>query len=110
MYNAILIPYELSFGEIIPYPILKEFIDSTIDFMFLVDMILQFLTTVQDKKGYEVIHPYSLAKRYVKTTRFVFDFLSLFGNSLFQMIHPSFLYFKLFKIIRIFRITAMIRN
>jgi hypothetical protein len=83
IYNAILIPYEFSFGALITNVVLKEVIDSMIDILFVLDMYLSFFTTAQHKKGYEIIHPYALAKRYVATVRFKFDLLSLFGNNLF---------------------------
>ena len=93
IYNAIMIPYEFSFGKMIKSQLLVQIIDNIIDVLFIVDMALQFLTTVIDKKGYEVQHPYQLAKRYISTWRFKFDLLSLLGNNLFRLIHPSFKYF-----------------
>lgn len=40
IYNAILVPYEFSFGYIIEYKSFIEIFDSFIDIMFVLDMVL----------------------------------------------------------------------
>jgi hypothetical protein len=69
--------------------------------MFLIDNVLMFFTTYEDRHGEEIWDHYSIYHEYTRTYRFVFDSLSLFGMTFFKAIHPAFKYFQLFKATRV---------
>lgn len=83
IFNAILIPYEISFGEISSDYWGLTVLDQVIDVIFLMDLLLMFRTTQQDRLGFEVTGNYEIYKIYSRTWRFKFDFLAMLGNSLF---------------------------
>lgn len=109
LYNAFVIPYELSFGKLsasISMSILEHFIDI----VFLFDLLLMFRTIRKDKKGQEIYDNYEVYLSYTRTWRFKSDFLSMIGNGLIATIHPSLKYLCLLKITRVFRISHFIMN
>ena len=110
IYNAMIIPFQISFGTISTNALLISTIEYTIDVVFLVDLILTFFTSRQDKRGYEMKDHYSIFRDYTRTSRFLFDFLALLGMGFFTFISPYFKYFQLFKALRVFRINKMIQQ
>lgn len=107
LYNAFVIPYTMSFGEL-SNSIYMTVIEDLIDIVFLCDLLLMFRTTQKDHKGQEIFDNYEVYLIYTKTWRFKSDFLSMMGNALFVMIHPSFKYLSLLKITRVFRMSYYI--
>lgn len=93
IYNALIIPFQISFGSISNNYTLMHTIEYFIDFIFLIDLIITFFTTRPDRRGYEIKDPYKIFVSYTKTWRFFFDFMALFGMSFFTYISPYFKYF-----------------
>ena len=101
-YNAFRIPLDFTFSFWRLENLLTfDIIEIVIDVVFVLDLILMFLTTYQNKRGFEIKSPYKIASNYVRTWRFVFDCLSILGNTLMRKINPMFRYFKLFKASRV---------
>ena len=67
-------------------------------------MIITFFTSYVDKNGKIVTNSFMIAKNYVHSSRFVFDFLSVCANI------PNLDYFGVCKLIRIKRIHDFIRK
>lgn len=102
--NALFIPVELSF-KFKPFEsILYKVINNIVDVLFVVDIILMFFTSFQNKKGKEINSSLKIAKNYIKTSRFVFDVLSVFGTGLFTLINSKMALFGFFKLARIGRL------
>lgn len=93
LYNALIIPFDISFG--VPFSLMQfnSFADLVLDVVFLIDNILMFFTSYFNQFGIEVKNPYKIYKNYTSTWRFVFDTLSLLGSFFFIKIHPYFKYF-----------------
>ena len=93
LYNAITIPLEFSYAINFWFLQANEIINVILDLLFLIDNILMFFTTYENKYGIEIWDHYKIYYFYTGTARFVFDSLSLLGMSLFKVIHPAFKYF-----------------
>ena len=85
-------------------------VDTLIDIVFLVDIVLMFLTSTINERGKPLFDSRHIAAQYTKTFRFYLDFLSLFGAGVFESIHPYFKLFGFFKMFRVFRISKMIQE
>lgn len=80
VWNSLMVPIELTLNpSFIKHPF-TQFLDGAIDLMFLVDMILMFFTSFVTKSGVEEWDSKQVALKYVKSFRFVADFLSLLGT------------------------------
>lgn len=108
VYNALSIPFSIGFGFSYSFLQWNEIIDDMLDLVFLFDNIIMFFTSFQDIRGKHIFNHYKIFKNYVRTWRFVFDTLSLFGSKPFREIDPAFKYFKMFKAIRVFRLGSLI--
>ena len=110
IWNAIVIPFDQAFE---PYALREGSIvllNFTIDLVFLVDIILGFFTSVIDSYGRETLDSKVIKEVYTSKPRFYADFLSIFGASVFENIHPLFKIFGYFKLIRVLRINNMIAS
>lgn len=110
IFNAFMIPYELSYGSFLNLDIIIERLDLMIDIVFFIDFILMFFTTQQDNRGYEIKSHSAIAVLYVKSWRFKFDVLALLGINFISQIHPLLKIFQLFKATRVFRMGKVINN
>lgn len=108
LYNSFTIPLEQAYSPNFLKSSFSSMLDVLIDVLFLVDIILMFFTSYINKRGKETFDQEQIARAYVSTRRFWFDFFSLFGTSLFQNISKFFVFFGLFKMMRIFRLNEMI--
>jgi len=93
VYNAMIIPFDFSFGLPIFFLDINYKIDIVLDVLFLLDNVLMFFTSFVNKYGIEVFDPKVIFWNYTTTIRFVFDCLSILGSYIFKGIHPSFKYF-----------------
>jgi hypothetical protein len=75
--------------------------DIFVDILFIVDMVLMFMTSFQDNKGQHITDQKEIAKNYMRTKRFIFDVLAILGTDVFSLINPVFKFFGLFKLTRI---------
>lgn len=103
-----MIPLEISFGPNLLWYMAAFVFDQFIDFVFLIDVILMFLTTTFNTVGTEIFNPSEIAKSYMTTRRFYFDVLSLLGTYPFTAMNKNFKYLQLFKIFRVFRVGELI--
>jgi len=69
-----------------------------------------FFTSYLTRAGEEVKDSIKIAKRYVRTVRFATDILSVLGMDIFEAISDKLNLFGLFKIVRVLRLNAFIRN
>ena len=86
------------------------FLHSFVDLIFIFDCALMFFTTYTNRHGQEIGDHYHIMLNYVLSWGFIFDMLSLLGNTYFKSMYAGFMYFTLFKAVRITRISGMIRR
>lgn len=110
IYNGITIPLEFSYAISYGYLAWHENINIVLDLLFLLDNALMFFTSFENRYGDEIKDPYEILMHYTSTRRFVFDSLSLLGNSFFVQMHPWLKYFHLFKATRVFRVSEKIKK
>ena len=79
LYNSLFIPLQIFYKEKGHSALLGEtvrIIDSIVDLIFLLDIVIKFRTTYLDsKQSVEVREPHKIGKRYLKGTFFI-DFIS----------------------------------
>ncbi|XP_012556302.2 potassium voltage-gated channel unc-103 isoform X1 [Hydra vulgaris] len=83
MYTAIATPYMVTFLS--GTNKLLTLIDTVIDFIFLIDILLNFRTSFVDSSNEVVYNPYRIAKNYLKGW-FILDFLAAFPFQLICLI------------------------
>lgn len=76
--------------------------------VFVIDIVLMFMTSVISNKGKETYDQSVIFNQYTSRFRFYADMLSLLGAGIFQSISSIFTFFGLFKIMRVFRLGPMI--
>ena len=76
IWNAIYIPFSIAFEPAVASNPVSVGFNFLIDFLFLIDIIVNFRTTFIDKEGIEVYDPRKIAKRYILGGRFWIDFFS----------------------------------
>jgi len=89
IWNAVIIPFDQAFD--IKYltqgsklsDALRIF-DYTVDFIFIIDLILGFFTSTTDRKGFITFNYKDIASIYTSQFRFYADFLSVFGSGWFE--------------------------
>ena len=106
--NSIAIPIDLTFQPEFMGTTVFQVFDNIIDAFFLMDMILMFFTSYLDKTGNEVFQALMIARKYVRTFRFLADFLAILGTGVVTSLFPTFKIFGIFKVVRILRLGAMI--
>ena len=80
IYNSLLIPLEQAFpGEALVNPTMAV-VDTIIDFIFFIDIVLMFFTSCINRRGKETFDSYEIAVSYMTTRRFCTDALSLLGT------------------------------
>eukprot|EP00736_Rhodelphis_marinus_P006804 Rmarinus@m.29282 len=116
LYQAIIIPFRLSFEED-PEQAWGAF-DYFVDFLFFVDITIQFNTAYLDERGEAVTDRRKIALRYFKGF-FILDMLSTFPFTLFEndsnalqvnRLLRIFRLFRLFKLLRMMRMEALIHE
>lgn len=81
-----------------------------IDIFFIADIFLMFLTSVVGKNGTESFDSKEISDNYLGSLRCLIDFASLLGFELFRSFSTLMNYFGFFKLLRVFRISTLIRN
>ena len=118
IYNAILIPLNISFSPPDFTSPAFQIVDAVVDLLFLFDIVFTFRTTYLDpERGEEITDPYEIAYNYVKRGNFWLDLLSslpfsdiLSFNDWGSTLNTILDLLGLFKLLRIFRISKFIRN
>jgi hypothetical protein len=83
-------------------------LDSVIDFLFIVDVIITFRTTFRDDEGNEVVEPLDIAKGYIRGS-FLLDLISSIPfEAIFKLKGLEIL--GILKILRVLRIQSFIRK
>ena len=108
LYNSIAIPLKIAFEEHFFESMGIVVLDSFIDLVFFIDLFVNMRTTYYDAEtGEEVDDPKLLAKEYLKEC--IFDVLSAIPFDKFS--DNDFLpFFGMLKLMRVFRISMVIRN
>lgn len=112
IYNGFSIPFSVAFTLTPAYSLLHT-IDSLIDFIFFIDIILNFRTTyINIKTGEEVSNGVLIARNYVLSGRFLLDLLSTLPFSTIGGLigdnSSTLELFSLVKLIRVFRLGKII--
>lgn len=112
VYQAVTIPISIAFEpDDFNSPTMKT-IDSMIDLVFVIDIVLNFRTSfIESVNGEEILDPYAIAYKYLTEARFYIDVLSTVplpdlvpGNSAFLQ------FLGILKIVRLMRISGFIMN
>ena len=106
--NSLLIPIDLAFEP--EFTKIKGFevFDNIVDGLFLVDMIVMFMTSFINKKGAEVLNSHQIAAKYMMSFRFVADFCAVLGTGIVTQYVPALKAFGIFKMVRIMRLGGII--
>ena len=64
--NSFIIPIDLAFGPEFTNGFKFQVFDGIVDILFLVDMILMFMTSYQDSRGKEIKDSHTIAANYMK--------------------------------------------
>ena len=100
-YSCLTVIYRSAFGK---YGALyMQIIDTIVEFVFLVDLILNFMTTYKDSEQNEVTDHKLIAQQYIFHGTFLFDFLPIVP---LQFILEDELWL-LVKMLRIFRLMSV---
>ena len=82
-----------------------------IDFVYIVDLVLMFFTSVIDKQGKETFNSHIIAARVITTPSVYIDALSLIGTDFHNgSTRHNLKYFALLKTYRLFRIGGIISS
>ena len=103
-------PFEFAFLDMAKGLKGAKIFDQFIDYVFLLDFILMFLTSYLSNDGNEIKDSLRIGKKYTSTTRFYTDFLSILGMEQFTSLSPNLKILGLFKILRVFRINVFIKR
>lgn len=85
-------------------------IDLVVDFIFLMDVLLMFVTSFINIRGIESFDSLEIFYQYTSTFRFYSDILALLSIGIIVNLIPWFYYFGIFKTFRVFRLGSMIRR
>jgi hypothetical protein len=77
LYNAIIVPLEISFKPDFRENPGYEFVDYFVDFIFLIDILINFRTTTVNKYGEVIEDPKLIAKHYIFSLTFLCDILCI---------------------------------
>ena len=90
LYNCIMIPLALAFSKNINESNKIQVVERIIDFLFILDIALNFRTTyVNPKTNIEITEPMKVAKNYMTSIRFPFDVLASIPFDLFISVDPA---------------------
>jgi hypothetical protein len=109
IYNSLVIPLDQALKPLWLKHSTIPYINYFIDFMFLLDIIITFFTSIMTRQGYESWNAGDVAVEYITQSRFYIDTLSLLGSDLLRFIHRYFALFGMLKIVRVLRIGSMIK-
>lgn len=86
LYNCFYIPFDIAFQPPLYYEL--EILNSLIDLIFYLDIILNMRTTYMTKSGEEITEQRLIAKRYILKSTFFVDVLSILPlNALIPVSH-----------------------
>ena len=103
-----MIPLDLAFEPQALKNIYYIRFDLAVDILFILDIILMFMTSFQDRKGREELDSFVIACRYMSSYRFFTDVLSILGIGPITNLVPVFKIFGVFKTIRVLRLSEYI--
>eukprot|EP00644_Phytophthora_capsici_P015919 jgi/Phyca11/552766/estExt2_Genewise1Plus.C_PHYCAscaffold_490175 len=115
-YNSLSIPFQLSFGASVPESLVGlEHVQRVIDFFFISDIVINFLSAYEERGQIEVKLP-AIARKYFKSW-FLLDFVSAFPlyyiqGSYFRIPQLARLFrlFRLFRLVRMLTITRILNR
>lgn len=103
-----MIPVEMAFNPPFTKSVTFVFFNNIIDMMFFFDMCWMFSTSHLNQKGQEIFNSILIAKNYIKSVRFLFDFFAILGTRLVTNKFPGLKIFGIFKMSRILRLGSII--
>jgi hypothetical protein len=118
IYNALSIPLSIAYSPLSLASPEFQVVDSLVDFIFLVDIVITFRTTfLNPEKGEEITDPVEIAYQYVRKGPFYLDLISsLPFSDILSFAHDSEAFSQvldilgLLKLLRILRISKFIAN
>ena len=108
IFNSLAIPFEQAFNPEFIHSTAYARINDCVDFIFVLDVILMFFTSVINKNGKESYIQSEISEKYMSQNRFKVDIISILGSGVFQSLWKYASLFGLFKMMRVFRIGGMI--
>jgi len=81
-----------------------------VEFIFIVDILLMFITSFINSKGLEVMDSRKIFVKYVTSSRFIMDLLPLLGLDYFIAMNQRLKLFGMFKITRVARLGKLIAS
>ena len=88
--NSVMIPFDMAFNPGFTDSLAYKIFDNTVDAIFLIDIILMFMTSFMNKQGVESFDSTDIAVKYVKSIRFLTDFFAILGTDVFTNVNASF--------------------
>ena len=111
LYFSIIIPLEIAFNPDELNKGLEIFVESFINMVFMIDIVLNFrITYVSSISGDEIFDPKLIAKAYILSGRFILDLLSSIPFNGINSSSDILPIFGMLKLIRVGRISQVIRN
>lgn len=106
--QSMMTPVELAFNPKELNSVYFKIYEYFVDVIFLVDMLLMFFTSFQNKKGQEIKDSQEIAINYILSPRFYCDLFALLSSQFFVFISPTFKVFAFFKMFRIQKLSLFI--
>jgi hypothetical protein len=108
--NTFFVPLKISFKPIRFQTTGFTIFDIFVDILFLIDIILMFMTSFLNSKGQQITDRADIAINYMSQKRFTYDLLAIFGTEIFAKKNPIFAFFGLFKLTRIGRLSEFVQK
>ena len=108
IYIAFIVPYHFGFGLTFRFIHINFWVQFFFAFLMFIDSFLMFFISYRSKNGKEVKDHYQVIKRHIKTSKFIFDVISLLG--FLKLIHPWFQWFLIFKLPKMMLINDKIQK
>lgn len=111
IYNSVMTPFNIAFQNDFGENIDSHVIDWIINFIFLIDIFINFRTTFMNRFGVEIYNPILIAKNYIYGPRFWIDLVSSIPFDVIPINGLRALnIMSMLKIVRIFRISKIIQH
>ena len=81
--NTFFVPLKISFKPIRFQTTGFTIFDIFVDILFLIDVILMFMTSFVNSKGQQITDRAEIAINYMSQKRFTYDLLAIFGTEIF---------------------------
>lgn len=86
VYTASYMPFKTCFIE--DSSVLSDVVDALVDFLFTVDIAVNFLSIIEKNDGHLIYQPKQIARIYIRSW-FIFDLISVLPISVFEGVFQS---------------------